>query len=159
MSAERRQRLESLAGWVWVWDALEASWEEGFSHLTAYVQAEGHARVSQRHRTADGYPLGRWVGHQRSRKDSMSAERRQRLESLAGWGWDLLAADWEEGFGHLVAYVADEGHARVPQSHRTADGYRLGQWVGNQRSTKDTLSADRRERLDAVKGWVWNARP
>jgi len=76
---------------AWVWDALEASWEEGFSHLTAYVQAEGHARVPQSHRTADGYPLGRWVGHQRTAKDKLSAERRQRLDGMKGWVWSSPA--------------------------------------------------------------------
>jgi hypothetical protein len=48
-----------------------------------------------------------------------------------------------------------EGHARVPQSHRTADGYRLGQWVGVQRRKKDSMSAERRQRLDEVK-FAWD---
>jgi len=51
---------------------------------------------------------------------------------------------WEEGFAQLLTYVEAEGHTRVPRSHRTADGYRLGMWVNNQRGTKDKLSADRR---------------
>ena len=73
----------------------------------------------------------------------------------------LTAASWEEGFGHLTAYAAAEGHARVPTRHRTAEDYRLGQWVNNQRNKKDAtrgkLSADRIQRLEAVKGWVWSA--
>ena len=73
--------------------------------------------------------------------------------------WNMDDAAWEEGFGYLTAYVQAEGHARVPQRHRTADGFRLGAWVAKQRYKKDTLSADRRQRLDAVDGWVWNARP
>ena len=46
-----------------------------------------------------------------------------------------------EGFAQLAAYVQAEGSARVPKSYRTAEGYRLGQWVVYQRSTKDALSA------------------
>ena len=72
--------------------------------------------------------------------------------------WDALAAAWDEGFAHLTAYVQAEGSARVPQRHRTADGFRLGTWVGSQRSKHDRLSADRRKRLEAVDGWVWHAR-
>ena len=154
LSADRRERLEALDGWVW--DALAAAWEEGFTQLTAYVQAEGSARVPGRYRTTEDYPLGQWVGVQRSTKDSISADRRRRLETLKGWVWDANAAAWEEGFAQLTAYVQAEGSARVPGRYRTAEGYRLGGWVIEQRSTKDALSADRRQRLEAVKGWMWN---
>ena len=93
-----------------------SSWEEGFAQLTAYVQAEGHALVPGKHRTAEGYRLGSWVNGQRTTKDSMSADRRRRLEALDGWVWDArdYAAAWEEGFAHLTACVQAEGSARVP---------------------------------------------
>ena len=86
----------------------------------------------------------------------MSADRIQRLEVFDGWVWDARAATWEDGFAQLTAYVQAEGDARVPRSYWTADGYRLGQWVTVQRTKKDTMSADRRERLEALDGWVWN---
>ena len=59
----------------------------------------------------------------------------------------------------VFAYVAAEGHARVPTNHRTPEGYRLGQWVHTQRSayTEDALSDERIEKLEAVTGWVWKA--
>ena len=155
LSADRRQRLEAVDGWVW--DTLDAAWDKGFEHLTTYVQAEGSARVPKSYCTAAGYRLGTWVSFQRNQQDSLSAERRQRLEAVDGWVWDPFAADWEKGLAQLTAYVQAEGSARVPQSYRTAEGYRLGQWVSVQRSRKDSLSADRRERLKALKGWVWKA--
>ena len=64
---------------------------------------------------------------------------------------------WDEGFVQLTTYVQAEGHARVPQAYRTAEGYRLGTWVNSQRTLKDRMSADRRRRLKALKGWVWKA--
>ena len=114
--------------------------------------------MSSTYRTAEGYRLGQWVAHQRSTKDSMSADRRQQLEAVDGWMWDANAAAWDEGFAQLTVYVQAEGHARVPSPYRTAEGYRLGQWVGSQRKTKDRLSAERRGRLEALSGWVWKAR-
>jgi hypothetical protein len=154
LSVDRRERLEALDGWVW--DARAAAWEEGYAHLTAYVQAEGHARVLMTHRAPDGYKLGSWVNSQRTRRDSLSVNHRERLEALDGWVWNASVAAWEEGFDHLTAYVHAENHTHVPSTHRTADGYRLGQWVGVQRTTKERLSVDRRERLEAVDGWVWD---
>ena len=70
----------------------------------------------------------------------------------------LTTSSWEEGFGRLLAYVKAYGNALVPTSYRTAEGYQLGWWVVNQRAKQDSLSADRRQRLEAVDGWVWDAR-
>ena len=86
MAAERVARLEGLSGWVW--DALETMWEEGFAHLEQYVAAHGDTRVSQAFKTEDGYPLGTWVGKQRSRHNRLAAERVARLEAL-GFVWEI----------------------------------------------------------------------
>ena len=153
LSADRRRRLQQLKGWVW--DVLEANWEAGYAHLTAYVKAKGNARVPQGYRTRDGYRLGQWVGVQRSTHEILSADRRRRLERLKGWAW--VATDfWEVGYGHLEAYVKAKGDARVPSGYRTRDGHRLGDWITTQRVARKTLSADRRRRLQQLKGWVWD---
>jgi superfamily II DNA or RNA helicase len=150
---ERRARLESLPGWQW--DPYEFQWNEGFSHLEAFVNKKGHARVPRSLTTTDGYALGTWVGTQRSGKDKLPPERRARLESLPGWVWDPLEFQWNEGFSHLEAFVNKEGHASVPQGFRTTDGYALGSWVSTQRSGKDKLPPERRARLESLPGWVW----
>ena len=153
MSQARQTRLEALHGWVW--DARHAEWEEGFAQLQQFVVAHGHARVPRSYETPDGEKLGWWVGTQRTRKDELAPERKARLDALQGWAWDLRDALWEEGFTQLQKFVAGDGHARVPTSFRTADGYGLGTWVGGQRTQKRKLSPERRRRLKAVEGWVW----
>ncbi len=66
-------------------------------------------------------------------------------------------ADWQEGFDHLKSFVKREKHARVPLDH-TEDGFRLGTWVGTQRSRRKTLAPARVQALEDVKGWIWDAR-
>jgi Helicase associated domain len=109
----------------------------------------------------DGYRLGGWVNNQRAarRRGDLDPERCVRLEALPGWVWDTKEAAWAEALGRLEAFVARMGHARVPQHHRE-DGLRLGSCVLGQRQAyrKGTLDAERRARLEALPGWVWDAR-
>jgi hypothetical protein len=99
------------------------------------------------------------VRNQRTRKDTLSPDRRQRLEELTGWAWDVLAAKWEETFARLVEYVRRNGNARVPFSH-TVDGCNLGAWINTQRTNhaRGTLDLARARRLGGLPGWTWDAR-
>ncbi len=151
LSEERRGRLDELG---FVWDRRQQRWEEGFSHLQAYVEEHGDCRVPNRFRTSDGYHLGSWVNKQRSKKEQLSEERRGRLDEL-GFVWDRRQQRWEEGFSHLQAYAEEHGDCRVPASFKSGDGYRLGQWVGVQRSKKEQMSRERRGRLDEL-GFDWD---
>ena len=68
----------------------------------------------------------------------------------------MLTHWWEEGFAALVLFKQREGHCDVSTKHKEGD-YNLGGWVSNQRSNKDALSPERRQRLDEI-GFVWDAR-
>jgi hypothetical protein len=149
LPSERRQRLEDLG---FVWDARNDAWEEGFSKLQQFKKREGHCKVPAKHKEA-GYGLGGWVNAQRSKKEVMPAERRQRLDDL-GFVWDTLAEAWEEGFSNLQQFKDREGHCMVPAKYNK-EGYGLGIWVSTQRSNSETLSAERRQRLDDL-GFVWD---
>jgi hypothetical protein len=56
------------------------------------------------YKAEDGYKLGRWVTNQRVTKDGMTLDRRQRLEGLPGWSWNVFSDKWEEGFSHLKEF-------------------------------------------------------
>jgi len=126
--ASRRERLNKLG---FVWDVHSEQWEEGFRYLAAFAKREGHCRVPLRH-LEKGFRLGFWVNRQRSRADKLAVIRCERLDKL-GFVWDAHSVRWEEGFRHLDAFVKREGHCRVPNKH-LENGFRLGQWVGVQRS-------------------------
>ena len=154
MREERHQRLESLDGWTW--DALTDSWEEGYEQLRRYYEAENDRRVTAKLVTHDGYRLGQWVSVQRMKQDTMSVDRRQRLEKLTGWSWDARSDWWEEGYKQLKRYCEANGKSQMSASFVTEDGYRLGIWVGNQRHRTANMPAQRRKRLEELPGWTWD---
>jgi superfamily II DNA or RNA helicase len=149
LSTERKHRLNELG---FVWDVREAAWERGFSHLKMFHEREGHCSPPARHKESQ-FQLGAWVRNLRERKGDLSAERLRRLNEL-GFVWDAHEAEWERGFQSLCAFYEREGHFRISQKH-TENGINLGTWVGSQRLKKDTLSDERKRRLDHL-GFPWN---
>lgn len=151
MPQDRKLKLESLSGWVW--DVIAELWEQGFRQLEAYSSREGNCLVPANFVTKDGYRLGTWVQSQRYQREKLSPNQKERLETLAGWFWDVIAEKWETGFRHLCEFVESEGHCKVSKKHLASDGYRVGQWLQVQRSTWSSLAPDRKNRLRELAGW------
>ena len=156
LAPERVARLEAVPGWSWA--PQEDAWERGFAALLAYAAEHGSAAV-RRDEIRDGYPLGAWAGEQRNRhtRGNLDASRRERLEALRGWTWDPHADSWERHFAALQAFVAREGHARVPTDHVEA-GLPLASWVIRHRQDYKAgkVPADRLARLEELPDWTWD---
>ncbi len=149
--------LEATEGWVWGQE--KGRWDEGWGHLIAFRQREGNVLVPANHIASDGFRLGKWVVVQRHSygKRSLSNERISQLESIEGWVWDQIQAQWDQKLARLEEFAQREGHALMPNSYKTKDGITLGSWCNTQRVfyRKGKLSADRIARLEALPGWVW----
>ncbi len=158
LPSRQQSALEQLPGWVW--NALEGRWQDGFDHLLDFVTEQGHSNVHGKHISDDGYKLGNWVKTQQSayKSGTIRSERIRKLETVAGWQWNVQKSAWERGYQELLRYVDEEGHALVPTDHLSGDGYRLGAWVSQQRTkfAKGMLPGDRQKRLSEVPGWCWN---
>src|SRR5262249_30502329 len=137
ISTDRKARLDVLG---FVWDPRTERWQEGFEDLQAFMKEHGHCRVPLQHVTTDGHRLGKWVSFLRQREQLVSAERKALLDAV-GFIWDVPTDQWEEGFKHLEAFAKDHGHCSVPRKHVTANGYRLGVWVIEQRPNQDRMPA------------------
>ena len=155
LSKEKQHKLRSLPGWTT--NTLDYKWDQAFQYLQQFTSENGHAQVPQKHLTPDGYGLGKWVSVQRRIWNTLSEERRQRLEQLPGWTLDARGVWWDEGFGYLQDYVAENGTALLRQNI-TYNGFPLGQWVSNQKTRWESLSAERQQRLRDLPGWAMDAR-
>ena len=49
------------------------------------------------------------------------------------------------------------GTAKVPVGYVTEDGYNLGKWASHQRGKKHTMDFNRKTKLEALEGWIWDA--
>ena len=154
---DRARRLAELPGWSW--DPRDDLWDEGFEKLREYVKSRGDALVPKAY-AINGYQLGAWVTTQRRAyaRGRLSLERQTRLENTTGWTWNSIQDRWHEGYRVLQRYVAEHGHTRIPALERY-EGFRLGQWVAQQRykRNKGSLPSDRIRLLEGFTDWTWDA--
>ena len=162
LSDEHARRLELLPGWVW--DPFKADWEDGYARVLVFVEREGHTRVPKDWHE-DGFALGQWVQRQRAniRHDNLERDARSRLESLPGWTSHTRESAWDRGYGRLADFIRRTGDSRVPYEYRDDDGFKLGQWVQNQRARgphaarrRGALSDDRIRWLESLPDWTWH---
>jgi hypothetical protein len=150
----RQQRLQEIPEWTWT--PIDDLWESGFQHLHQYIEAEGTSRVPQTHSAVDGFNLGTWVNTQRIRyrNKTLEASRMERLSGIPDWSWRALESKWEEGFQHLRNFAEAHGNVRVPIGYEV-DGFKLRDWLTNNKAKFDKLSPDRQRRLKSLPGWEY----
>ncbi|XDZ70298.1 Helicase associated domain protein [Alphaproteobacteria bacterium LSUCC0744] len=130
-------------------EASSSSWHFGFAKLQQYKEENGDCLVPAVFRAADGYFLGQWVQNQRKKKHRLFTEKVSQLDTL-GFVWDPLTEHWEEGLQLLKQYKEENGDFLVPRHFVTPEGFKLGNWTRHQRRTKDELTQERVEQLDAI---------
>ena len=144
----------------WAWHPLDGRFAQGIRHLERFVEREGHARVPVNH-VELGFRLGSWVAHRRHERRAGRLPEAQvlRLWRIHGWTWQPGSEPFVEGLLRLRAFVAREGHSRVPAQH-TEDGFRLGTWVSRRRADyrEGRLGPARAKRLERLPAWTWDVR-
>ena len=132
-------------------------WNFWYGLLQTYIEENGDALVPAKYITPNGYKLGQWISDQRKHKGKLSSNRIEKLENIKDWEWDALEAQWNQGFSYLKKYIEENNSALVPAKYITPNGYKLGQWISDQRKHKGKLSSNRIEKLENIKDWEWDA--
>jgi hypothetical protein len=160
LSTDRIEQLESVKGWVW--NINEADFSYGLGQLKKFVEREKHARVHARYVDDDKFTLGGWVASRRSdyKNNNLETDRIKQLETVEGWVWDTLEADFSYGLGQLKKFVKREKHALVPHAYIDDDEFTLGIWVSNRRANyrNNNIGTGRIKQLETVEGWIWHVR-
>lgn len=169
MLDEHRVKLLNEIGMVWDY-AKAVAWENGFSHLKAYKEANGNVDIIAQYICEDGFTLGRWVCNQRMRymklrnagMEPLEDEHIRRLETL-GMIWKKADYAFEEGFIEATRYATKYGDLEVPTRYVSANGFKLGAWISRMRLRNkeygDTapLTEDQIKRLEEI-GMRWQSK-
>ncbi|MCL8015843.1 Helicase associated domain protein [Streptomyces sp. AS02] len=167
LSEDRREQLEEIdASWCPTWPV---EWQRAF-HLTRLHLDEGGALPTEPGDVLrQGEDLGRWVRAQRLGWDKLTGVQQWMLEQVLGIEpatedekpkpRRTQADKWAANLAAAKQFYEREGHLNVPRKHvetvLSDEGwelqFRLGAWIGNQRSRAVTLPEDRREQLSAIR--------
>ncbi|MFJ5635087.1 Helicase associated domain protein [Streptomyces goshikiensis] len=135
-----------------------SAWWEGYAHAAAFRSEHGHLTIPSAHLTEDGFRLGTWIANARQhyRKGWLRPDRIQALERI-DMVWETKSRPWKRFVEELAAFREKHGHALVPQSYQSPDGYNLGTKVNSARQRLHQIPAGYRAELDDL-GMIWDTR-
>jgi superfamily II DNA or RNA helicase len=148
------ESIASLDSLGFIWDPFDENWNKGHERLVSYLNKTGNCRVPTNYKDEDGFKLGSWVATQRQNRSALLSKRVALLDEI-GFVWNKLEDDWRVGYQRLKAYKELNGNCRVTQTYKDQDGFRLGNWVGVQRSQGKTTPTERLVQLNDL-GFIWD---
>ena len=126
------------------------TWQESFEALKRYKDKHGDTFVPI-HTCKEDPALGGWVNHQRSKKEKLSEEQRQLLDSI-GFAWSCRNRNktWNPMIEALQKFQQVHEHCDVPEVY--PDDPKLADFVKEQRAKyhRGQLSAARLKQLQAI---------
>ncbi|MEV6796576.1 helicase associated domain-containing protein [Streptomyces sp. NPDC051320] len=161
--AHQAAALHALYRW---WNAPWSTlWQRTWHQARDHSEAHGPLEPARGFPTT-GYSLGEWLYLQCTRYPTLHPEQQRLLTQI---GIDAAAADAarprrrnmragaEEALAHARSYAAEHGSLASVTSATVHDGFRLGQWLANQRNYQRTghrpLPAGRAQALTAIDPW------
>ena len=161
MTSEREKALELIPGWHWDVN-LDLEWQEKYDLLLEYV-TEFECLPKQLENKYKNVDIAGWVSHQKNAKKGtsrgkMTSERKEKLELIPGWGWDVVDTGWQKNCDLLIEYVKE--FKRIPSKLTQYKDVNIGSWVASQRQSKrgrgkGKITPDRIKSLEDIPEWSW----
>ncbi len=148
MLTEEHIRLLDEMGMLW---AAKSSWDKYFPAAKRYHAEHGDLNVPNAYVTEDGLKLGEWISRCRRGALELSASQRSKLE-LMGFDQSGRDAAWDRHYNEIKEFYRQNGHLNISYKYQTADGFKLGQWLGKQRRLRKSgeLPESRVRRLSEI---------
>ncbi|MFD7978745.1 Helicase associated domain protein [Streptomyces sp. NPDC059071] len=132
-------------------------WDQAHTSATSYRDTYGHLDVPADYEGPDGFALGEWIGHQRTRHTigRLSPEHRAALDDL-GMLWLPPGDDFPRMLDHARAWAAQHGHLAPPHDAMHG-GHRVGRWIAEcrRKAKAGTLTPTQGQALTDIDPW-WN---
>lgn len=131
LTSEQIRQLEELG---FTQDPAADQWSTRYAEARAWKEEHGHLTLPARH------PLRDWIYTQRRRYDAgkLSADHARLLHDIGaiscpGEPAVQLSTPADQRRDAMISalkkFTAESGHARVPRTHVTEEGLRLGDWL------------------------------
>jgi len=131
-------------------------WEDWYALARKYYREHGDLRIPRSYVTPDGSKLGRWIERQRAAVHgkgtyAISEDQIRSLDRI-GMQWCLgERKEWDFWYQKAEEFYREHGNLLISKKC-SADGYALGNWIGEQRRQyqEGRLKKERQEKLEAI---------
>lgn len=126
------------------------NWDRHFREVSRYVDTHGTLPRNSGGEDTDGDRLADWLSDQRKRRrrDLVTDDQRDRLETLPGFEWEPRDAQWAQRVRQYAEFLRSTNGKRPQIRSHNALERRLARWWGNH-STQD-LDSERRQDVRAL---------
>ena len=155
-------RVEKLSAIGMVWEhGHDVIWNRRYEAFKAYYDEHGTLEGVTRNTELKDGKAGQWLPVQRRyyKEGRLAAWQINKLNAI-GMVWEPEDR-WEIGYRHAAEYVERNGNLDVPSKYVCSDGYRLGNWIANQRTAHNhpsyhhKITAEQIDRLEKI-GMIWD---
>ena len=154
------ERIKALDEIGMIWSVPDVIWERNYLAALEFFMENGHLDPPNDYVSKNGVRVGAWITRIRglrstgSKYFNLTEEQIKKLDDIGMMWTGKYERMWMAGYREAKKYFEKYGDLNVSTSYITADGFKLGDWIENQREAKKKIKPERKELLDGI-GMLW----
>ena len=154
------ERIKALDEIGMVWSVPDVIWERNYLAALEFFMENGHLDPPNDYVSKSGVRVGAWITRIRglrstgSKYFNLTDEQIKKLDDIGMMWTGKYERMWMAGYREAKKYFEKCGDLNVPTSYITPGGFKLGDWIENQREAKKKIKSGRKELLDGI-GMLW----